>query len=97
MTRQAEHDAGQLQRLQERRAELRQAEQRILKRQALRERQARARRLTAVGQLVEAAGLLWIEDGVLEKGLAEIAERVKPVPTPTHIAPSDYPVDSLGT
>jgi hypothetical protein len=36
----------------------------------------RETRLSQVGRLAEAAGLLWVEDGVLDKLFAELAERV---------------------
>lgn len=58
---------------QDRIATLRAQQRRIEAKQAARARQRRSHRLTYVGTLAEAAGLLWCDDGVLEKLFALVA------------------------
>lgn len=54
-------------------ASLRVQQRRIEAQQAALERRKRARRLTLVGTLAEAAGILWWDAGVLEKAFAALA------------------------
>jgi ferric-dicitrate binding protein FerR (iron transport regulator) len=79
MTRQEQRLADQRAAMHQRIAELKQRQHRLDVQQAALDRRKRERRLLAVGKLVEAAGLLWVDDGVLEKLLADIRERAQEV------------------
>jgi hypothetical protein len=76
MTRQEQVLAEQKAKLQERSKALKQQEKILDVRLEQLARRRTARRQMAVGRLVEAAGLLWYPDDVLEKWFAGLAEAV---------------------
>lgn len=73
-TRLAQQLADQKARLQHQKDMLARQQRQLDARLAALTQQRRQARLVQVGKLVEAAGLLWVEDAVLEKALARVAE-----------------------
>ncbi len=78
-TKLAQQLADQKARLQQQKETLARQQRTLDNRLAALTRQRTQARLMRVGKLVEAAGVLWVEDAVLEKALAHMAETLTDV------------------
>lgn len=76
-TKLAQQLAEQKARLQQQKETLARQQRALDSRLAALTQQRRQARLVQVGKLVEAAGLLWTEDAVLEKALARVTEELR--------------------